>query len=142
MKKKLTVFPSLYEDSNAGWIWIPPIDGFTSRDYINLSILKTGRKITCICRIIDTNFQNHYNDGPRKKINDIHIPIVISDYYRNRLGSLKTGQECEFEIKKLWSRNYPKKIFALLQHPDNAIKMAAWLALWSIILGIASILSA
>lgn len=69
-----------------------------------------------------------------------YTSIVIPAYYRDRLGSLETGQEYEFEIKKLWSRNYPKKFFALLQHPDNAIKMATWLALWSIILGLAGII--
>ena len=44
---------------------------------------------------------------------------------------LQTGAGYEFEIKKIGKLN-PKKLMMLIQHPDNAVKLATGLAILSI----------
>lgn len=140
VKKKLKVFAALHEDSNAGWIWIPEAKGISSRDHIIVVVTGSQKKVTCVCRTLDKNFQSHYNNQPfTKKLQDLSRSIVLPAYYRDLLGKLETDEDYEFEIRKVWRLNYPKRIFALVQHPDNAIRIATWLALWSLVLGIGGI---
>ena len=139
MKIRCKVFTSMWEDSNEGWVWIPPEKAFNSRDYISLKELKNNKEVVVTCRKIDTNFLSRYNHPRRKRIEDVNSAIVINSWYRDKLGELQTGAEYEFEIKKIGKLN-PKKLMMLIQHPDNAIKLATWLAFLSILLGGVSVL--
>ena len=136
MKKRYKVFAALHDDANQGWIWMPEEKGFKSRDYITLKLPTTGRKITCTCRLIDDNFLTYYNQPPRINIQEPNSALVISAYYRDMLDGLKTNESYDFEINKVWKFNYARKVKAILQHPDNGIKIAAWLAIISIIVSL------
>jgi len=140
MRKRYTVFAALYDDTNQGWIWMPKEKGFNSRDYITLKSTETSKKITCTCRIIDDNFLTYYNQPPRINIQDPNLALVISAYYRDMLGELKTGETYEFEIEKVGKFNYRRKIIAILHHPDNGIKIAACLAIISIFVSLISVI--
>lgn len=146
MKRKYEVFAALYEDSNEGWIWMPGEKDFDSRDHITVKSIATGKKVTCVCRIIDDNYIIQYNQPPRRIIANPKEAIVLSTYYRDKLADrakskeIKTSNIYEFEIKKVWRFNYFRKILALVQHPDNAIKIATWLAIISIIIGLLGLL--
>jgi hypothetical protein len=120
---------------------MPPWDGFVSRDYITLKTIPTGKKVNCICRIIDDNFIDSYNKSERtENITDRNNSIVISAYYRDMLGGIETKKEYEFEIIRICKFNYYSKIKTLRQHPDNIVKVATWLAIISIVIGILGIL--
>ena len=139
MKKIYKVFAALHDESNAGWIWMPPENGFTSRDLITITSLTKKKKVYCDCRIIDDNFQSYYKKETGNSIDNKYNTIVISDYYRNKLGGLNTEEEYEFEIVR--GKCFVSKIRTLLQHPDNIVKIATWLAIISIGIGLLSILS-
>ena len=146
MRKKYKVFASMWEDSNEGWVWIPPEKGFEPRDFITVKETKSGEKISCICRIIDPWFLDHYNQPPRRYIdlNEEYPPIVLNDHYRRKLGrkgwKIETDQVYELEIKRVGKLNYYRKTGALLHHPNNVVSLATFLAVWSVILGGISIL--
>jgi len=134
MKKNLEVYASFQEDSNVGWVWIPPLDTIHSRDHIEVS--QTNNSVICVARVIDKNFLYLYNKAPRNIITDENNAIIISEYYRDKLGGIKTGQKYDFEIKRICKLNFVSKTRALMQHPDNAVKIACWLALVSVGLSI------
>lgn len=140
MKKRYKVFASLYDDLNSGWIWIPVQKDLKSMDYIEIKTTLNKKRVICNCRIIDDNFRHLYNQRHTNKIDDTNSAIVISYYYRYKLGELKTGQEYEFEIRRLKSFiPLCTEIRANLQHPDNVVKLATCLALLSVLLAILSI---
>lgn len=140
MKRNLEVFKSLQEDSNVGWVWIPPLDTIRSRDHIKLSVESFSRSVLCIARTIDDNFLRNYNGRESTKpINLQNQAIVISDYYREKLG-IQAGENYEFDIHRIRGWNFVGKTRALLQHPDNTAKIAGWLALISIGLSLAGVI--
>lgn len=143
MEDRYKVYAALYDESSEGWIWLPQKlekQNFSSRDIIVIKTKQNTQKVYCICRIIDNNFKRKYNksDSGRCKIDNTDQAIVMSSYYRDMLGGLKTQEEYEFEIKRTKCPYY--KIRALFQHPDNAIRIAIWLAIISIMIGMVSII--
>ena len=98
IKKKYKVFAALHDETSSGQIWMPQEDGFVSRDYITIKAITIGKKVNCICRIIDDNFIDSYNKSKRtEKITDKNKSIVISAYYRDMLGGLEKKKEYDFE---------------------------------------------
>lgn len=139
IKKIYKVFAALHDETSSGWIWMPPEDGFVSRDYITIKAITTGKKVNCICRIIDDNFIDSYNKSERtENITDKNKSIVISAYYRDMLGGLEKKKEYDFETIRTVC--CACKIRTLLQHPDNIVKIAIWLAIISIGIGVLSII--
>lgn len=138
IRKRFQVFASLFEESNSGWVWMPKEGDFTSRDHIEIKVPANRKSCVCWCRIIDANFLRNYNMPPRLKIDKAEQALVINDYYRGILD-IKSNHEYEVEITRVKRWQYHKKIQALLCHPDNSIKLATWLALWSVFLGVVGI---
>ena len=138
MNKKYKIFAALHEEANEGWVWIPKGIVPSGSTWICLKNTQNERKVYCSCRIIDKNFQEYYNDENRRtyKINKNDNHIVISCYYRNKLG-LESNYEYELDITH--TRNPINWIRALVHHPNNAIQVATCLAIFSIIIGFISI---
>jgi len=136
--KKHKIFVALHEEANEGWVWIPKGIVPSGSNLICLKNTQNGRKVYCSCRTIDENFQEYYNDENRRthKISKNDNPIVISGYYRNKLG-LESNYEYELDITS--TRNPINWIRALVNHPNNAIQLATWLAIISIFIGIVSV---
>ena len=59
--------------------------------------------------------------------------ITINDWYRKRLGGVKTKTTQELEIKA--ANCWWGKLRANLQHPQVIVRMATWLAIISVGLG-------
>ena len=133
IRSELEVFASLQEDSNVGWVWLPSFDSnLRTRDFIKLTFGESS--IICVARILDENFLAHYKKGRTRLISDPQRALVISAYYRDKLGSIQPGRKYIFEIKRIMACNFISKTRALLQHPDNITKVAGWLAVISIAL--------
>jgi len=100
MKRKFIIYAALYEESKEGWVWIPPSNDISS-EFIRIINPKTRKCIVCEKRTLDDNYVEYYNNrrGTRK-INkeDIERCVVISEYYRNKLGNIPTKEEVELEI--------------------------------------------
>ncbi len=163
MSKKFYVLASLHDESNFGWVWLPESSSkeYNSRDLVKIEAEKTGKKIYTICRIIDDNFIRIYHNRLKKdcgndrdnnksdkdyncdenecnKITGNGYNIVISDYYRAKLGIDKGENSLIFT--KVSNSNIFAKVKYLLEHPDNAIQIAAFLAIASILISSIGIL--
>ena len=140
MKLNLNIFRSLHEESNEGWIWTSPVSGINSRDLVNVINKSTGKSICVYCRIIDNNYVNIYNsNGGRKNISNYNS-IVLSSYYRDKLGIMHDETNSEFELKKIKFYQMIKIIRFLFGHPEVSLKLVTILAVTSIFFGFIGII--
>jgi len=129
------VYASLNEDIDTGRCWIstPKVP---TRSIISMKS-ESGKRTYCEAMQIESNFLNHYNvKATTKKIDLDTEPnvIVMSEWYRHRLGDLETQQEYEIEIAS--KDNYWAKFRACCHHPQIVVRLTTWLALLAIILGV------
>lgn len=134
---KYRVFAALTQDIDAGFVWIGK-PSLPSRTIIRIHCVNTGKKIHCESLSIDSNYLKKYNQPPRFTIDSPDNGIVMSIWYRNCLGiNLNTSREFDFTIKTV--NNICGRIRSSLNHPNNAIRLAAVLALISVGLGISGL---
>lgn len=93
-----------------------------------------NKVVYCECLEIDDNFINEYNKPPRISIKHNESTLVINAWYRKRLGGIKTKTSHDLEVTSangLWG-----KLRSNTGHPQVIVRMAIWLALLSVGLGI------
>ena len=138
---KFTIYAALREDMNEGWVWLGGHNHLPNRSIIKLTNSKTSRHVFCeICKIEDKkdgkdgNFIRSYNRkcGGRVPISDEKSALVISEWYRKRLGVEK---DADVEIDVTAYRHFGR-IRACLCHPQNVVRVATWLGIIGVILGI------
>lgn len=131
---KLKVFASLSEDINNGWVWVP--ESFVSeRAVVRIKNSSSGRVVFCEALQIGDNYLKRYNANDRTYlINDQNESIVMSEWYRKKLGIIETQTEIEFEIVK--KDNFWSHLRASLHHPQIVVRLATGLAILSVVLGV------
>ena len=136
MKATYRILPTLYEESRAPWVWLPPSDCPNTR-FVRILNVENGRAINCERRTVDSNFRRLYNERPHTNaLPDSVSFIVMSAPYRDELG-LGPATEAKLEIREAnaWGRH-----FGLYRHhPDPVVRLAVLLGLLSVALGIAGI---
>lgn len=131
---KLTVFASLAEDINNGWVWFP--ESITpNRVVVKVRNLGNGRSVYCEALPIGTNFILRYNRSDNTiGIKSSDSCIVLNEWYREKLGIQSTQSEHDFEIT---SADNPYGQFkASLSHPQIVVRLAMQLAFVGLVLGI------
>ena len=130
---QLTVFASLVEDVNSGWIRIPE-GQINQRSVVKVKNLDTGKTVLCEALSIDRNFIKHYNE--QISTFDIENPaesIVINEWYRIKLGIKQTHSSHNFDIST--KKRCFGKTRASLQHPQIVVRVAIYLGIISVIIG-------
>lgn len=131
------VFPALHEEAKEGWVWTSRLDGPTTL-HVLLKKPNGGPRVVCEQRLIDRNFHNFYNQRTRTSLPDEGDVLVISAYYRERLGlSLSAGDSANIEVLPL--RGPIAGLRAGVAHPSSAIRTATWLGILSALLGALSL---
>jgi len=122
-------------DMNEGWVWISDRN-FQPRSVIKITYKKNNKSIYCEALKIDENFIKEYNQPPRYNINANENTIVMNDWYRKRLGGIKTKQKYDLEIsvKNTWWG----KLRASTGHPQIVVRHAIWFAFIGLVLGVLS----
>lgn len=130
----MRVFAALHEDSQQGWVWLcdptlPP------RSVVKISERVSGKYIYCEALQIDANFLEHYNRSPRVSVRQPHDALVMSGWYRQKLGDLRAQTDVSLKIE---NRNDQAvaKFRACLDHPQIVVRVAAWLGGISVALGL------
>lgn len=135
----LKIYTSLREDVNQGWVWIGKPD-LPERCVVKISNISNGEKVYCETLKIDDNFLNHYNCRENTlKINDKSKSIVINYWYRAKLGNIPQNEFVDLEITPYYGCCICKcyaNIMACIQHPQIIVRMAIWLGIISVALGI------
>lgn len=137
-KKTYQIYPSTIEDISNGWIWIsvPDLD---QRGVAKIKNIKENKTTYCEVLLIDPNYRKYYSTGNRRDIQSIIDPIIIINYwYRKELGINESNKKVELEITIKNCLCY--KIRACLHHPQAIVKIATWLAIISIFIGIIGII--
>lgn len=127
------VLASTRTDMNEGWVWLSN-HGYVPRSIIKIKNKSNGAAVYCEALEIDDNFIQEYNQAPRLNIIPSEKTIVINGWYRNRLGGIETKKIHDLEISKAngcWGR-----LRASTGHPQAVDRLATWLGLLSVTLGV------
>jgi hypothetical protein len=117
---------------NESWVWLkdpqlPP------RAVVRIKSQSTGKSVHCEALQIDENFIAEYNNSPRSFIRDSNDVIVLSQWYRARLGGIQPGEDHDLEVIHVGSAM--GQLRACLGHPQQVVRLATWLGLLSVALG-------
>ena len=128
------VFASLHEEIESGYVWIVSTN-LPPRTVIHITNTDTNKSVWCTALTIDENFLSIYNKSPRITIDNTKSTLVMNNWYRSRLGvDLDSKREYFMRIKpenNLWGQ-----LRASFVHPSNIIRIATWMAIISLILGV------
>ena len=125
---------SLAEDVNAPYIWFSNLP-CESREIVKLSNSDGSKSIWCEVLKASENFIERYNRNHRtKNINQTDEFVVSNEWYREKLG-LEKNQQSTIKITVSSCPLLIRQLLASFIHPDNTIRLAAGLALVSVILG-------
>ena len=134
MKK---IYASLAEDAQQGWIW-SNYPAFRHRSVIKITDTKTQRSVYCEILQIDKNFIRRYNKAGTYKIEKPEDAVVMSEWYRQSLGYYTQETISTMNIKPAtgsWGR-----FRACTDHPQVVVRVAAWLGLISVCLGMVGVI--
>jgi hypothetical protein len=129
----MKLFAALNEDAHQGWVWLQD-SSLPTRSVIKITNLTNRKTIHCEALQIDDNFLSAYNQLPRISISKPDSAIVIGGWYRASLGGLTTQEDVQLAIRScnsMWGR-----LMACIDHPQAVVRVAAWLGLVSVGLGL------
>ncbi|MCG7990594.1 MAG: hypothetical protein JAY98_03545 [Candidatus Thiodiazotropha lotti] len=118
---------------NEGWVWIYPAN-FEPRSIVKVTNKINQKVVYCEVLAIDRNFRQEYNYPPRENISQNERTIVINGWYRKRLGNIETKLMYDLEI--LQDNSWWGKLRANTGHPQVVVRLATWLGIISVTLGI------
>lgn len=139
--KPYKIFAARLEDVHQGWVWLqshtlPP------RSVVKITNTTNGKSVYVEALQIDDNFEKEYSreGSGRLKIEDAASSLVLSDWYRGGLGGLATkGAEAPLLVRpanSLWGR-----LRACTGHPQIAVRLATWLGVIGVALGLISLIA-
>lgn len=136
---RFQIFAATTEDLNQGWVWIGS-SAVADRQVVRIHNPTTGKKVYCEALAIDENFIRGYNQPPRISIKDwqTETALVISGWYRDRLGGLATKSDADLNINPV--KGWYSQLRAALDHPQIVVRIATILALCSILFSIIGII--
>jgi len=127
------VLASLRDELNQGWVWVTN-SGLESRSVVKITNSRNNRSIFCECLEIEDNYIFAYNNPPRISINKDEPTITINSWYRKKLGGIETKTIHELEIRS--ANGWYGRLRANIGHPQVVVRMAVWLSLISLGLGV------
>jgi len=134
------VYVSLFEHMNDGFVWLKRPD-LPPRCIVKITHSLAKESVFCEALQLEDNFLTEYNkpNERRLKINNPESSIVMSSWYRKRLGNLEPRREYSLRIDEanVWGWG---KIRACNQHPQNVVRIATRLGIISVVFGIVGLL--
>jgi hypothetical protein len=122
------------DDVSEGHVWLEQAD-LPPRCIVKITNTACAKSVYCEALQFDSNFLKDYNDSSRHiKIDSPQSSIVMSYWYRARLGGLETQKDYPLSIKKAWP------VWGALRsgvgHPQTVVRFAIWLSVLSVFLGL------
>jgi hypothetical protein len=127
------VLAAMRQDMNEGWAWLTDA-GFEPRSIVRIHNKGNKQSVYCECLAIDGNFKKEYNQSPRVNIKPNEKTLIINGWYRKMLGGIKTNEYHDIEITA--SNGWWGKFRVNAGHPQTVVRIATWLALISVGLGV------
>ena len=88
----------LDDDISEGFVWLKRT-GLAPRSVVKITNPDGGRSVFCEALQLEDNFLREYNQAPRLNIEKPESSIIMSAWYRARLGNLETQREYNLEIR-------------------------------------------
>lgn len=129
----MKIYASLFEHINDGFVWLKQPD-LPSRCVVKITNPQSQASIFCEAFQFEDNFLTLYNSDSRVNIEKPETSIVMNAWYRKRLGDLESKNDYPLVIEK--ADSWWGKIRASMQHPQNLVRIATWLGIFSVMLGI------
>ena len=127
------VYAALIDDINSGWVWVGGFEG-EQRSIVKLHNKKNRKSVYCEALKIDKNYLKKYAEGNTSAIeNELNI-IILSEWYRKKLGIHSTRNEENLSISK--QNHLIGRFMASIQHPQVIVRLAIYLGIISVILGV------
>lgn len=133
----MRIYASLDDDIGEGFVWLRRA-GLPTRGIVKITHPDSGRSVFCEALQFEDNFLRNYNQSPRFRIDNPESSLVMSGWYRARLGDLQTQWEYPLEITQ--ADSWWGKIRACMHHPQVVVRVAVWLGLLSVVLGVVGVL--
>jgi hypothetical protein len=127
------VLAAMHADMNEGWVWLTG-SGFVPRSIIKITNKANNKSVFCERLEIDDNFTKEYNQRPRVHIDPNEETAVINAWYRKRLGGIATKTSYDLQIDE--ANGWWGKFRANTGHPQVVVRLATWLAVISVALGV------
>lgn len=131
------VFASTVEEAQQGWVWLES-SSLPPRSIVKLTNTALGKSVYCEALQIDENFISHYNKPHRINITSPASSIVMNGWYRSKLGNLAKQSIAQITVKP--ANDHWGRFMACTHHPQVVVRVAAWLGLISVTLGVIGVL--
>jgi hypothetical protein len=128
----MKIYASLDDHIGEGFVWLQR-SGLPTRCVVKISNPDSKRAVFCEILQLEENFLKRYNQAPRYTIKDPASSIVMSAWYRIRLGSLETQRDYALEV--ILADSWCGKIRVCMHHPQIVVRVAVWLGVVSVALG-------
>ncbi len=127
------VLASMRTDMNEGWVWLSD-HSYAPRSIIKINNKSNGAVVYCEALEIDDNFIKEYNQPPRLNIDPAEKTIIMNGWYRKRLGGIETKKSYDLEVSE--ANGFWGRFRASTGHPQVVVRLATWLGVISVVLGI------
>jgi hypothetical protein len=131
------LYASLDDHIGEGFVWLQR-PSLPPRCVVKITNPESKRSVYCEALQLEENFLQRYNQSPRFTITNPASSIVMSGWYRARLGGLQTQREYALEVVE--ANSWCGKIRSCLHHPQIVVRVAVWLGIVSVALGALGVL--
>jgi hypothetical protein len=128
----MKIYAAQRDDINESFVWLER-EGLPPRCIVRITFPDGGRSVFCEALQFDKNFLEQYNQVPRFHIDNSASSIVISQWYRERLGGLETQKDYSLEVSPV--NSWYGKLRSCKDHPQIVVRVALYLGLLSVLLG-------
>lgn len=128
----MKIFKARNFDLHQGWVWLKD-DSISFRSIVKIYNPSTRKSIYCEALQLDRNYLDSYKKSTGREIVEPYDSLVISAWYRYKLGGLNAQENYSLtiiECNSLWS-----KFMACLDHPQAIVRVSSWLGLIGVVLG-------
>jgi len=133
---KYRVYAALEHDIDSGRVWIGG-NLLSGRTVVRITNVVSCQSIYCEALKLDSNYLSQYIAHNTIKIVNDSTAVVMSQWYRTKLGITRTNidAELDIEIRNGWFG----ELRNCLAHPQVVVRIAVKLAILGLLLGIVSI---
>lgn len=140
--KLYKLYAAMHEEITESVVWLKEDLGKRPRCVVKITNADNGHSVFCEALQFDENFLNRYNkpEGNRMKIENPESSIVMSYWYRAKLGSEEALEtQKDYPLRVVAANRCYGKLRASMNDPHVGVRVAVWLAILSVVLGFLSL---
>lgn len=131
----MKVYAALYNDVSEGTVWLDS-PGIEARDIVKITNTANGKSVVAEALKIDANYRRLYNNSGRFHIGEPSDSLVMSNWFRAKLGGIETQRDYPLSVRKVKFFGGPR---ATRLHPQVTVRVAFWLGCLGVIIALIGI---